>query len=161
MNLPSSIQVLGVNPFLSRFINRTVTNKNKEKTVVLSYVKQQAPSAFERSQAHHKRKWFYSSRVNHTKDAILIWRRTLLFRCIEGEIHLDISDTIQFYHSATRRESSGLHIRLIGARTSTRRESHFVVRVYPLWNALPLEICSLERTSLFKSPLKALYTSHL
>ena len=54
MNLPSSIQVLGVNPFLSRFINRKVTNKNKEKTLVLSYVKQQAASAFERSQAHHK-----------------------------------------------------------------------------------------------------------
>ena len=86
-------------------------------------------------------------------------RRTLLFRCIEGEIHLDISDTVQFDRSSTRRGSSGLHIRLIGARTSTRRESHFVVRVCPLWNALPLEICSLERTSLFKSRLKALYTS--
>ena len=106
-----------------------------------------------------KKEWFYSARVNHTKDAILIWRRTLLFRCIEGEIHLDISDTIQFDRSSTSRGSSGLHIRLIGARTSPRRESHFVVRVCPLWNALPLEICSLERTSLFKSRLKALYTS--
>ena len=128
-------------------------------TVVMSYVKQQAASEFERSQAHHKRKWFYSARVNHTKDAILSWRRTLLFRCIEEEIHLDISDTIQFHRFSTRRRSSGLHIRLIGARTSTRQESHFVVRLCPLWNALPLEMCSLERTYLFKSRLKALYTS--
>ena len=91
----------------------------------------------------------------------MIWRRTLLFRCINGGIHLDISDTNQFNRSSTRRGSSGLHIRLIGARTSTHRESYFVVGVCPLWNALPLEIRCLERTSVFKSRLKALCTSRL
>ena len=32
----------------------------------------------------------------------------LLFRCIKGEIHLDISDTIHFFRSSTRRGSTGL-----------------------------------------------------
>ena len=83
-----------------------------------------------------------------------------LFRCIKGEIYLDISDTIQFYRSCTRRGSTGLDIHLIGAHTSTHHESYFV-RACSLWNALPLEIRSLEGTSLFKSRLKALYTSSL
>ena len=83
-----------------------------------------------------------------------------LFRCFKGEIHLDISDTIVFSRFQTRRGSTGMDIRLIGTRTTTYRES-YVVRICPLWNALPLDLRSVERTSLFKSRLKALYTTRL
>lgn len=83
-----------------------------------------------------------------------------LFRCIKGEIHLDISDTIQFSCSSTHHGFTGPDIHLTVACTSAFLESYFVC-VCPLWNALPLEICSLEWTSLFKSQSKALFTSHL
>ncbi len=76
-----------------------------------------------------------------------------LFRCINGEIRLDISRFVQFSHSKTRRGTSGMDLRLNSARTSTFRESFFI-RICPMWNALPLEIRTSERTPVFKTRLK-------
>ena len=83
-----------------------------------------------------------------------------LFRCIKGETLRDISDTIQFSRSSTRRGSTERYIRLISARTTTHHDSYFV-RVCPLRNSLLLEMRCSERTSLFKSRLKALFAFRL
>lgn len=83
-----------------------------------------------------------------------------LFRCIRGEIRLDISRFVQFSHSKTRCGSSGLDLRLNFARTSTFRESFFI-RICPMWNALPLDIRTSECTSVFKTRLKKLLFDRL
>ena len=82
------------------------------------------------------------------------------FRCTNGEISLDISEFVQFSNSKTRCGSSGMDLRLNFARTSTFRESYFV-RICPLWNALPIDIRTSERTSIFKSRLKKLLFARL
>ena len=79
---------------------------------------------------------------------------------LNGEISLDISEFVQFSNSKTRCGSSGMDLRLNFARTSTFRESYFV-RIFPLWNALPIDIRTSERTSIFKSRLKKLLFARL
>ena len=83
-----------------------------------------------------------------------------LFRCINGEIRLDISRFVQFSHSKTRRGTSGMDLRLNSARTSTFGESFFI-RICPMCNALPLEIRISERTPVFKTRLKKLLFARL
>ena len=78
-----------------------------------------------------------------------------LFRCFQDEIHLNIFQFVQFCSSVTRRGSSGLELRLLPARTSTFRDSYFV-HICPLWNALPIEICSSTSTATFKRLLRSL-----
>ena len=75
------------------------------------------------------------------------------FRCLHGEILLDISQFVQFSSSCTRRGSSRLDLCLLPARTSTFRDSYFV-RICPLQNSLPIFIRSSHSTSAFKSQLK-------
>jgi hypothetical protein len=64
------------------------------------------------------------------------------------------------YNSKTRCGSSGMDLRLNFARTSTFRESFFI-RICPMWNALPLEIRTSERTSVFETRLKKLLFARL
>jgi hypothetical protein len=83
-----------------------------------------------------------------------------LFRCINGEILLDISRFVPFSHSKTRCGTSGMDSRLNFAPTSTFRESFFI-GICPMWNALPLDIRTSERTSVFKTWLKKLLFARL
>ena len=64
-----------------------------------------------------------------------------LFRCLKGEIPINIFQFVNFSTSTTRRGSSGLDLRLLSARASTFRDSFFV-RICPVWNSLPINIRS-------------------
>ena len=88
MKPPSPIhQALGVNPFPNRFINRAVpwggffralteerANENREMTVVLSYVKQQAASAFMRFKRIRKENGSICKSARERVDSRNWWR---------------------------------------------------------------------------------------
>ena len=83
-----------------------------------------------------------------------------LFRCLKGEISINIFQFVNFSTSTTRRGSSGLDLRLLSVRSSTFRDSFFV-RICPVWNSLPINIRSSCSTSAFKLRLKRLYLDRL
>ena len=83
-----------------------------------------------------------------------------LFHCLKGEIRFNIFQFVNISTSTTCPGSYGLDLGLLSERTSTFRNS-FSVLIFPIWNSLPINICSSCTTSAFKLRLKRLFLDRL
>ena len=84
------------------------------------------------------------------------------FKCMSGDINLNIHNYIQYCNSISRRGSSGIYLNTPPFKTCLFRDSFFNrLANYNLWNAIPDNIKSQASISSFKNKLKYFFFERL